>query len=241
MKQSRMLLGGLLALAFAAAVPAAELGYHFQDGESWTYEVQNTASPPTQGDIVSNLVYEFHAASGGDPASLVAEISGSSTHFDIQGSTASFDLTSQGQASNLSSDMLDDPVDGAFVKNAPGFFFPMPSGDVQVGETWEALATFYFPPLDLPGSFTQLRTRTTYTYQGTEQTADGRTLHVLKISSVQAPGASQKVQLAGTAKLDAEAGRMVATSISGVVRVKVGFFWVKVPTSLSLVEASLNL
>lgn len=241
MKHSRNLLGGMLALALVTALPAAELGYHFQDGETWTYQVQNTASPPTQGDIVSNLVYQFHAASNGDPAALQAEITGTSTHFNIQGSQATFDLTAQGQASNLASDKLNDPVDGAFVKNAPGFFFPLPSGDVAVGESWQALQTFYFPPLDLPGSFTQLRTQTTFTYKGTEQAADGRTLHVLQMNSVQAPGAPQKVELAGTAKLDAAAGRMVSTSISGIVRVKVGFFWAKVPTSLSLVEAAPSL
>ena len=55
---------------------------------------------------------------GGAVSSLAVDIDGTSNKFDIQGSHATFDLTEQGAASNLASDMIDDPVDGAFVKNA---------------------------------------------------------------------------------------------------------------------------
>lgn len=227
---------GVLALLLALPLHAVELAYHFQEGASWTYQVQNKAKIPTQGEMISNLEYTFTAATAA-PIHLEADITGSSNMFQIQGSHSSFDLTAEGLASGLTSDMLNDPVDGAFVKNGPNFFFPLP-GSVAVGETWQAQQTFHFPPLDLPGSFTELKTVTTFTYQGPESLPDGRQVQKIGMSSVHAPGSAQKVSFSGSALFDHEAGRMVKTSISGTVKVKAGFLWVSVPTTLSLVEGA---
>ncbi len=230
-----------LAAFLVSSLTAVELSYQFQGGENFTYLIENEAKVPTQGTMVSKLQYSFLVAEANDPSSMEVSVSGESTAFEFGYSEASFDLGSNGQASNLDSDNLNHPVDGAFVKNAPGFFFPLPGGDIQVNDSWQARTVLYFPKMDVPGAFTQLKTNTTFQYAGTRQAADGRTLHVLKTKAVHVPGSKQKVSFTGEGLFDAEAGRLTAMTMAGVVKVKVGFISVKVPTSLTLVEAAPNL
>lgn len=229
-----LLLGLLVGLH---SVSAAELAYHFQDGESWNYRVENLVKIPTQGDVTSTVDYAF-TATDGDPIHLEADISGTSNRYVIEGSHAAFDLTSYGQASNLQSDNLDHPIDGGLVKNAPNFFFPLPDGQLSPGETWQVQATFHFPKLEIQGAFTSLRTISTYRYQGSQELDDGRVVELLEISTVEAPGQKQKVVFQGQAHFDASAGRMTKVDIGGYVQVKVGFLKVKVPVTLKLSETA---
>jgi hypothetical protein len=237
MRQSRLVFSLLATVFLSSTTLATEFSYHFEAGETWNYRVQNTVKIPTQGTVTSDVDYAFSAPQA-DPIQLEVDISGTSNRYTIQGSHASLDLSSEGQASNLQSDMLNDPIDGGLVKNSPNFFFPLPAGNVSPGETWEVLATFHFPKLEIRGAFTSLRTVTTYTYQGSKELADGRTVEVLKLKSVQAPGVKQKVTFSGEALFDSQAGRMISVNISGIVKVKVGFIRVKVPVKLELTETT---
>lgn len=221
----------------ASAAPAAELAYSFPPGASFTYRVRNVSSPPTQSEIVSNADYAF-VAEGAGPYVLTASITGSSSDFEMGNPVASFTLTGDGQASDLASDALADPVDGSFVRNAPGLFPPLPAGDVAVGQTWTAQAVLHAPEIDRTGSFTSLRTATTYTYAGDVTTDDGRLLRVVDFTTTEAPGARAKMEVTGRTWLDAELGRPIATEASGFVKVKVAFLWVKVPTTYSLREVA---
>lgn len=226
-----------LALVLAPALAAADLSYHFEDGETFVYDVHNVVDPPNQGAIVSDVQYTFQA-SGSGPYGLTGAASGSATDYEIGDSTFEFSLTSDGTASGLSSPQLGHEIDGAFVKNAPGFFHSMP-GEVAPGQSFEIQALLYAPKLDLPGSFTQLRTIATYTYQGSETLEDGTQVEVLTFSIREAPGQRQKLSVTGKSLFDTARGRVVSMDASGHLKVKVAFFWVTVPTSYWLREEGL--
>lgn len=231
---------GALALFLAASLGqgawAKPLSYRFDSGSNFLYRVVNTTEPPSQGTIQSTVDYAFTATCPEVAAHLAASISGTSNKFTVGNSTVSFDMDHQGTAQNLSSPQADHPVDGAFVKNAPGLFPPLPAGDVAVGHSWTVQAVQWAPKLDMPGSFTKIRTSTTYTYQGSETGTDGRVVEVLAFHTKEAPGESVKADVKGRYVLDLDLGRPVSTQASGNLKVKVAFLWVTVPTSFGMTE-----
>ncbi len=234
------IVSGSLALVLSAALTqgawAKPLGYRFDSGAGFVYRVTNTTEPPSQGTIQSTVDYAFTAACPEVAVRLSAAISGTSNKFTVGNSTVTFDMDDRGTASNLTSPQVDHPIDGAFVKNAPGLFPPLPAGDVAVGQSWTVQAVQWAPKLDMPGSFTKIRTSTTYTYKGSQTDAAGRTQEILDFHTVEAPGESVKADVKGRYLIDLDLGRPVSTQASGNLKVKVAFMWVTVPTRFSLTE-----
>lgn len=225
-----------VAVAGAVKLPAADLKYHFSPGEAFTWKLDTVAKPPTGGDVVTTLSYAFKAQTAGDPANLSMDVSGSSNQVTVGNSTGSFDLGAYGEPSNLQSPQLNDPVNGAFVKNAPGLFIRLPSGGVQVGQSWTQQLVMYLPKTDMPGAFTSMRTVTTYVYKGTQTQANGKVLHLIESKTVEAANQPAKVALDTKTWFDAELGRIVKSDASGTLKVKAGFLWITVPTTYKMVE-----
>jgi hypothetical protein len=234
--RARALAATGLALACTLPAGAAELTYHFQPGETFTYQMENKAKAPSVGDIITTMTYEFVAEDPGDPSGLAVDISGESNKFEPGDAHATFDLDGDGAVSNLQSDKLDDPVDGAAVKNVAGLFPRFPGGDLAVGQTWTQEAALHLPEMNISGSFTKLRTISDYEYKGTETGDDGRVLHVIESQTRHKPGEKGKLSLTTTTYFDAELGRAVRSSAAGWLKVKVSFLWVKIPTTYTMTE-----
>ncbi len=230
----------LLALAAACLVsptPAVELAYAFPAGQPFAYRLKNIADPPQGGDVVTTLDYTF-TPQGQGPFHLDGTITGTSTHVTVGNSTLAFDLSPEGAASNLTSPQLEHPTDGAFVKNGPGLFPRLPGGNLSVGTRWTAQSALHVPKMDVPGSFTTLRTVTTYTYKGlvAREDEEAGQAHLIESTTTEAPGERAKLELSTRTLFDDCKGRPISSKATGKIKVKVSLIWITVPTSYEMTE-----
>ncbi len=243
----RTVLGLAVAGSVAAAEPEVVLKLRQRAGEQREYRLVTESSPPRitgLGTVRTELTYQV-ATDARDPRLMMVSIDGTSSRPEVAVRPTQATVRIVGGASTgtplslqIDSEALEDPVNGAFVRQIESLLPPIPTRPLVPGDSWSAPTRAHQPKLPVPGGFTILDTVTTWTYRGREPGA-GPDLHRIDFE-VRHESETRRLRVAGHALFDAARSRPVRLTGSGVYQsfqtVLFTGAWFDTPTRFELVE-----
>lgn len=214
----------LLGIGLAGSVAATPFRYRMPVGEVFAYTAETVVRTGAFGDGRTTLRYDFEVVAREEVAAgavfwLDVVVRGESDRLEIRGGRARLALRDDGEVLALESPMLDDPVDGAFLRALRGFF---PAAPPEPGARARSRpGAVHSPETGLPGSFTFREIVSTFAAGEVVVGPHGREFLASAVET-RSPGEDlPRIRLRGEARFEPLFGRWTETRTAGTTTTRV--------------------